>query len=42
METTSPSERPGAQRYRVLAVEPDERMRTRITLELAGIVPAPL
>jgi len=42
METTSPSERPGAQRYSVLAVEPDERMRTRITLELAGIVPAPL
>jgi len=42
METTSPSERPGAQSYRVLAVEPDERMSTRITLELAGIVPAPL
>ena len=42
METTSPSERPGPQRYRVLAVEPDERLRTRMTLELAGIVPAPL
>jgi len=42
METPSPSERPGTQRYRVLAVEPDERPRTRITLELAGIVPAPL
>jgi pilus assembly protein CpaE len=42
METTSPSNRPGPQRYRVLAVEPDERPRTRITLELAGIVPAPL
>ena len=42
MENMSPSDRPGAQRYRVLAVEPDERMRTRITLELAGIVPAPL
>ena len=42
METMSPSDRPGAQRYRVLAVEPDERPRTRITLELAGIVPAPL
>jgi pilus assembly protein CpaE len=42
METTSPSDRPGPQRYRVVAVEPDERPRTRITLELAGIVPAPL
>ena len=42
METPSPSERPGALRYRVLAVEPDERPRTRITLELAGIVPAPV
>src|SRR5690348_4450703 len=42
METTSPSKGPGAQNYRVLAVEPDERMRTRITLELAGIVPAPV
>ena len=42
METTSPSDRPGPQRYRVLAVEPDERPRTRMTLELAGIVPAPL
>jgi pilus assembly protein CpaE len=42
MENMSPSDRAGAQRYRVLAVEPDERMRTRITLELAGIVPAPL
>src|SRR5262249_37507339 len=41
MENTSPSERAGAQRYRVLAVEPDERFRTRMTLELAGIVPAP-
>ncbi len=42
MENMSPSDRAGAQRYRVLAVEPDERMRTRITLELAGIVPPPL
>ena len=42
MENTSPSDRPGAQRYRVLAVEPDERLRTRMTLELAGIVPSPL
>jgi len=41
MENVSPSERAGAQRYRVLAVEPNERYRTRITLELAGIVPAP-
>src|SRR5262245_14132059 len=41
MENTSPTERSGAQRYRVLAVEPDERMRTRMTLELAGIVPVP-
>ena len=42
METSSPSERPGgAPRYRVLAFEPDERFRTRMTLELAGIVPAP-
>src|SRR3954470_541110 len=42
METTSPSKSPGPQRYRVLAIEPDERPRTRMTLELAGIVPAPL
>jgi pilus assembly protein CpaE len=42
METTSPNQGPGAQRYRVLAVEPEERMRTRITLEFAGIVPAPM
>src|SRR5579862_1166694 len=41
MEKSSPSQR-AAQRYRVLAVEPDERVRTRITLELAGIVPAPV
>src|SRR5690348_13442666 len=41
MENTSPTTGAGAQRYRVLAVEPDERMRTRMTLELAGIVPAP-
>jgi pilus assembly protein CpaE len=42
MEHTSPSDRPGQQRYRVLAVEPDERARTRMTLELAGIVPSPM
>ena len=41
MENTSPTTGAGAQRYRVLAVEPDERMRTRMTLELAGIVPVP-
>src|SRR5262245_39208227 len=32
----------GSQRYRVIALEPDERLRTRMTLELAGIAPAPL
>jgi pilus assembly protein CpaE len=42
METTDPSDRAGAHRYRVLAVEPDERARTRMTLELAGIVPSPV
>lgn len=31
-----------APRYRVVAVEPDERVRTRMTIELAGISPAPL
>jgi pilus assembly protein CpaE len=41
MENTSPTTGSGAQRYRVLGVEPDERMRTRMTLELAGIVPVP-
>ncbi len=41
MENTSPTERSGANPYRVLAVEPEERMRTRMTLELAGIVPVP-
>jgi len=41
MEPSSPNERPGAQKYRVVAVEPDERPRTRMTLELAGIVPQP-
>jgi pilus assembly protein CpaE len=28
-------------KYRVLAVEPDKRLRTRITIELAGITPSP-
>lgn len=41
MEPSSPNQSPGAQKYRVVAVEPDERPRTRITLELAGIVPQP-
>src|SRR5262245_22149793 len=31
-----------AARYRVLAAEPDERLRTRMTIELAGIAPAPV
>src|SRR2546423_13280608 len=37
-----PSSRPASQRYRVLALEPDERLRTRMTLELAGIAAAPV
>ena len=37
-----PSNRPESQRYRVLALEPDERLRTRMTLELAGIASAPV
>src|SRR5690349_14501649 len=41
MENPSPTEQAGG-RYRVIAVEPEERPRTRMTLELAGIVPAPL
>ena len=36
MGETNPMEQPAAQRFRVLAVEPDERLRTRMTLELAG------
>jgi pilus assembly protein CpaE len=36
-----PSSRPVSERYRVLALEPDERLRTRMTLELAGIAAAP-
>src|SRR3954452_2412582 len=36
-----PSVVPAANRYRVLALEPDERLRTRMTLELAGIASAP-
>jgi len=41
MENVSSSERTATKRYRVVALEPNERFRTRITLELAGIVPAP-
>jgi pilus assembly protein CpaE len=37
-----PSNRPAPQRYRVHALEPDERLRTRMTLELAGIATAPV
>jgi pilus assembly protein CpaE len=36
------SSRPGGERYRVLALEPDERLRTRMTLELAGIAATPV
>src|SRR5712691_2494951 len=42
MGDTNPMDQPAAQRYRVLAVEPDERLRTRMTLELAGISQAPV
>ncbi|MCU1426658.1 MAG: cobyrinic acid a,c-diamide synthase [Actinomycetia bacterium] len=31
----------GPERYRVVAVEPDERFRTRLTIQLAGLAPAP-
>jgi len=36
-----PANDPASTRYRVLAVEPDARLRTRMTLELAGIASAP-
>jgi pilus assembly protein CpaE len=42
MGEISPSGRPAQHRYRVLALEPDERLRTRMTLELAGIAAAPV
>jgi pilus assembly protein CpaE len=38
---TSPSQLPSPERYRVVAVEPDERYRTRLTIQLAGLAPAP-
>jgi pilus assembly protein CpaE len=36
-----PPDVPRDKRYRVLALEPDDRFRTRMTLELAGIASAP-
>jgi pilus assembly protein CpaE len=42
MGESMPNERPVSPRYRVIALEPDERLRTRMTLELAGIAQAPL
>ena len=33
---------PRLNRYNVVSVEPDERIRTRMTIELAGIAPAPV
>jgi pilus assembly protein CpaE len=42
MGDMSPSGRPAQYRYKVLALEPDERLRTRMTLELAGIAAAPV
>ncbi len=42
MGEPTPSNRPAPQRYRVHALEPDERLRTRMTLELAGIATAPV
>ena len=42
MGEISPSNRPAPLRYRVLALEPEERLRTRMTLELAGIAAAPV
>src|SRR5689334_7926675 len=38
---TSPTHMPSPERYRVVAVEPDERYRTRLTIQLAGLAPAP-
>jgi len=42
MGETNPMEQPAARRFRVLAVEPDERLRTRMNLELSGIATAPV
>jgi pilus assembly protein CpaE len=41
MNQTSPQQLPSTERYRVVAVEPDERYRTRLTIQLAGLAPAP-
>jgi pilus assembly protein CpaE len=41
MNQTSPQHLPSTERYRVVAVEPDERYRTRLTIQLAGLAPAP-
>jgi pilus assembly protein CpaE len=38
---TSPTHMSSPERYRVVAVEPDERYRTRLTIQLAGLAPAP-
>jgi pilus assembly protein CpaE len=37
----SASHMPHPDRYRVVAVEPDDRYRTRLTIQLAGLAPAP-
>ncbi len=36
-----PSSRPSTRNFRVLSLEPDDRLRTRMTLEMAGIAAAP-
>src|SRR5690242_5371392 len=41
MSQTSPSHIQHPERYRVVAVEPDDRYRTRLTIQLAGLAPAP-
>src|SRR5689334_13279289 len=41
MSQTSPSPIQHPERYRVVAVEPDDRYRTRLTIQLAGLAPAP-
>jgi pilus assembly protein CpaE len=41
MTQTSPSPFQNPERYRVVAVEPDDRYRTRLTIQLAGLAPAP-
>src|SRR3954470_19025826 len=38
---TSPITQTGHERYRVVSVEPDERYRTRLTIQLAGLSAAP-